>query len=493
MRRYVIGFLLIFAFWNSSYGQTFPVKTIVENGPRDNRINMVFLGDGYQITEMNKYEEDVQATIEKIFNEMPYSQYKNLFNVYAIEVPSKESGTDHPGTAPDCPYKDSVFFHDTYFNTTFDFGGAVNGIHRLLVAQNYTAINNVLINNFPDYDMVMMVVNHHWYGGSGGSISVYSTNTLSAEIAIHEAGHSFGGLADEYGGTAHNKFDGINVTQHTELGLIPWNTWISPETPLPTPPNASNTEVIGLFEGAYYSDVGMYRPKLHCKMRELNVPFCEVCTEQLIKSMFGYVDLIDSYQPDSTSITLYTNDKAGFDINMVQLSSKEVSVEWALDGNIINENVTNVLLDGPNIKVGKHNLSVTAKHNTDLVRKDPDNLLESTVSWTVNVVNPTDVNEDKIPNEFVLEQNYPNPFNPSTTIKFSIPTVETQHAASQHVILRIYDILGKEIATLVKEEKSPGNYEVAFNTGDYSLPSGIYFYKLTAGSFSETKKMLLLK
>ena len=497
MRRYIAGFLVIFAFWNSSNGQTFPVKTIIETGPRDNRINMVFLGDGYQSFEMGKYEEDVQATIDKIFNEMPYSQYKNLFNVYAIEVPSKESGTDHPGTAPDCPYKDSVFFHDTYFNTTFDFGGTVNGIHRLLVAQNYGAINNVLINNFPDYDIVMMVVNHQWYGGSGGSIAVYSTNVLSAEIAIHEAGHSFAGLADEYGGTAHNKFDGINVTQQTELNLIPWNIWIMPGTPLPTPQVTSYSDVIGLFEGAYYSNEGMFRPKLHCKMRELNVPFCEVCAEQLIKSMFNYVYVIDSYQPEDNEITLYTNDKADFNINLVQLSSKELSVEWRLDGNIINENVNNILLDGSNIKVGNHVLSGIAKHSTDLVRRDPNNLLESSVSWTVNVVNPTDVDESKIPNEFVLEQNYPNPFNPSTTINYKIPVVDALNSAEVYVTLKVYDMLGRKVATLVNEEKLPGNYEVNFDASNAEqgryMSSGIYFYKLTAGNFSETKKMLLLK
>ncbi|RJP67688.1 MAG: T9SS C-terminal target domain-containing protein [Ignavibacteriales bacterium] len=89
--------------------------------------------------------------------------------------------------------------------------------------------------------------------------------------------------------------------------------------------------------------------------------------------------------------------------------------------------------------------------------------------------------------KFFLSQNFPNPFNPTTKIKFSIPTVETPHMAS----LRVYDILGKEIATLVNEEKPAGDYEVQFDGS--GLTSGIYFYQLKAGDYVETKKFVLMK
>ncbi len=96
------------------------------------------------------------------------------------------------------------------------------------------------------------------------------------------------------------------------------------------------------------------------------------------------------------------------------------------------------------------------------------------------------------PNKFYLEQNYPNPFNPSTKIKYSIRNVETRHASSlRSVTLKVYDILGKEVATLVNEQQPAGEYEVVFNAEN--LPSGTYFYKLESGTFSETKKLLLLK
>lgn len=97
---------------------------------------------------------------------------------------------------------------------------------------------------------------------------------------------------------------------------------------------------------------------------------------------------------------------------------------------------------------------------------------------------------------FRLEQNYPNPFNPGTKIKFTIPSVIARGAKqSQLVILKVYDILGNEITTLVNEELSPGEYEVEFNTSSLKhLPSsGIYFYTLRAGDFNQSKKMVLLK
>ena len=89
-----------------------------------------------------------------------------------------------------------------------------------------------------------------------------------------------------------------------------------------------------------------------------------------------------------------------------------------------------------------------------------------------------------LPEQFSLEQNYPNPFNPSTTINFSIP-------ASGFVTLKVFNVLGSEVATLVNEQKEPGSYQVEFDSNNYS--AGIYFYNLQAGNFIETRKMILLK
>ena len=111
-----------------------------------------------------------------------------------------------------------------------------------------------------------------------------------------------------------------------------------------------------------------------------------------------------------------------------------------------------------------------------------------TIKYSDLVVSNDD-NLNQIPEEFILGQNFPNPFNPSTTIKFSIPSVETRDRVS--VQLKVYDVLGNEIATLVNEEKPAGEYEVEFDAS--GLTSGIYFYQLKAGSFIQTKKMVYLK
>jgi hypothetical protein len=95
------------------------------------------------------------------------------------------------------------------------------------------------------------------------------------------------------------------------------------------------------------------------------------------------------------------------------------------------------------------------------------------------------------PNEFVLEQNYPNPFNPNTTIRYSIPSVISTEERNLNVILKVFDIIGNEIATLVNEEKAAGSYEINFAASH--LSSGIYFYELQAGNFIQTRKMLLMK
>ena len=97
------------------------------------------------------------------------------------------------------------------------------------------------------------------------------------------------------------------------------------------------------------------------------------------------------------------------------------------------------------------------------------------------------------PDEFHLYQNFPNPFNPSTKIKFTIaPPNLPEGEDFKKVILKVYDVLGNEVAELLNEYKSVGNYEVEFSASE-KIPSGVYFYRLTAGNYSSTKKMLLLR
>jgi hypothetical protein len=107
---------------------------------------------------------------------------------------------------------------------------------------------------------------------------------------------------------------------------------------------------------------------------------------------------------------------------------------------------------------------------------------EGTICGGVNSIDSE--TEIDIPKVFTLDQNYPNPFNPTTSIQYQVSRIS-------QVSLKVYDVLGNEVATLVDEYKPAGRYEVEFNAAE--LTSGIYFYKLKAGDFNQTKKMLLLK
>ncbi len=115
--------------------------------------------------------------------------------------------------------------------------------------------------------------------------------------------------------------------------------------------------------------------------------------------------------------------------------------------------------------------------------------------YQVNSVVTAVENEfDNLPTEFRLYQNYPNPFNPTTTIEYSIPTsspLAKGRTEEGFVTLKIYDVLGREVATLVNKKQSPGIYEVTFDASN--LPSGVYIYKIQAGSFTQSRKLLLMK
>jgi len=116
--------------------------------------------------------------------------------------------------------------------------------------------------------------------------------------------------------------------------------------------------------------------------------------------------------------------------------------------------------------------AVTFDPNNDIVLK--------TATLTVGINNESSAT----PTKFAVYQNYPNPFNPTTGIKFDVPK-------NTFVTLKVYDVLGKEVATLIKEEREAGSYNVDWNASFY--PSGVYFYKLESKGFSETKRMLMIK
>lgn len=155
-----------------------------------------------------------------------------------------------------------------------------------------------------------------------------------------------------------------------------------------------------------------------------------------------------------------------------------------------NEFKTLIFIEGNGTTTEQNSYSFIDKNSPSgfvtyrLKQIDLDGSFEYSNSIEVEVISP------KV---FSLEQNYPNPFNPSTKIKYVIPNVETLQSTSIQVTLKIYDVLGNEITTLVNEQHLPGIYEVEFNTKEMNLTSGVYFYQLRANNFVETKKMILNK
>ncbi len=111
--------------------------------------------------------------------------------------------------------------------------------------------------------------------------------------------------------------------------------------------------------------------------------------------------------------------------------------------------------------------------------------------YRIKINTASAIEDDNISSDFSLEQNYPNPFNPETTISYTIPS--NVKSETINVTLKVFDALGREVVTLIDEYKSPGIYNSQFSIRNSQLPSGVYFYRLQAGSFSSTKKMLLIK
>jgi len=460
--------------------QSFPVHTFQESGPRGIQINVVFLAEGYRKSEMEKFRTDVSAATTALFNISPYKEYKSLFNIYGVEVESNQSGTDHPKTADDCPTSSEIFEADTYFNSTFDRGN----IHRLLVITSSGKAYSVLRNTVPQWDIVFVIVNHSMYGGSGGTWAVFSTHSSAPQIAIHEAGHSFAGLADEYdyGSGGH---EAPNATAITNRADIKWNNWIKDSTPIPTPETSDYNNVVGLFEGAVYETNDWYRPKLNCMMKSLGYPFCEVCSEQTILTIYDLVSPHASHYPYRNSLQISHTYQGLFEIDIRSVQPQTIQADWFLDTTQVAENTNVFLVQGAVISAGDHKLIARVSDTTSMVRTDPYTKRISMVTWNLNVGTSLNVDENMIiPNQVSLNPNYPNPFNPSTTFSYTLPK-------AMPVKISVIDVDGRMVQSLVDELMPQGFHSVNWHAGNYS--SGIYYFKLETPEGIKIQKGVLLK
>jgi hypothetical protein len=301
------------------------VLSATMTGSPANRVDLVIMGDGYTGAQNADFLDDSNLLANNFFTISPLSEYHNYFNVTRLYTESNDSGADHPpyvatGCAPldrTCCGDPEMQFDplvNTFKDTAFDAHYCSMNIHRLLEV-DYDKVF-IAASAVPDWDMLMVIVNDSTYGGSGGSLSVVSTNAANVEIAQHEFGHSFADLADEYS-TAYPGYPDCsdktgsppcedNVTDQNVRELIKWAPWILPTTTIPTLPTSPASTDVGLFEGARYKTTGMYRPGQECAMRVLGEPFCPVPEQSLVLSLYegGWGtpwDGISMVEPGTTS------------------------------------------------------------------------------------------------------------------------------------------------------------------------------------------------
>lgn len=357
-----------------------------ESGPVDLRVNVVIFAEGYLASQEATFIQDANNMLDDLLSTSPWNQYPTYVNGYAIFVASLEQGADHPSD-PETPQV------NTYFNSSFE----TYGIDRLLTippndldpvyANGAGKVYNLLAEHMPSYDVVLVLVNDPVYGGSGGGIAVSSMHPSAPEIVIHEMGHSFADLGDEYDDAypGYPDIEEPNTTQQTVRALIKWNPWILPSTPVPTPETSPYYSLVGLFEGAHYHSTGWYRPKFLCKMRSLGVAFCPICSESHVLSAYELVSPIDSIVPAPGAIETTINAAETLRVVIKSKPIAPLKVRWYDNGTLLPISDPDAILAGADLGPGAHAIKCVVTDTTSLVRMDPTGLLKDSVIWTINV------------------------------------------------------------------------------------------------------------
>jgi hypothetical protein len=362
------------------------MQTILTNGPVSNRFNVVLLSEGYTSTQLAQFLVDATNAVSELLAHQPYQEYSNYFNAFAIQIASGQSGSDHPSYSS---------YANTYFNSTYDVASdRLITIPPNFADANYShgqgKVDSLLQTNMPDYGLAILLVNDFTDGGSDGfgKTAISSIGYGSPEILTHETGHVLANLGDEYinANPGFPNTEEPNTTQQTNRLLIKWKAWISTNTPIPTPSTSTYSSVVGLFQGAHYHSTGWYRPSLDCLMRDLYVPFCDVCSEALVLAIYQKVRPVDTFVPTSTNLSVSTTLPLTFCLTLLQPSTHGLSVQWYTN-NVAFSGATNlaITLLPTALGNGHHTISAVARDSTSLVRNDPTNLLGQTVTWAVNV------------------------------------------------------------------------------------------------------------
>lgn len=258
--------------------QSFPVVAYINSGSPSAKVDIAIVAEGYTSEQMDKFEQDAQRLTDALFTVSPFKENKAAFNVHFIKVPSEEQGTDLP-------------HRNIWRKTALDTRFYTFETDRYISVYNYAPLGKVLAN--VPYDQIIVLVNTKIYGG-GGIYNYYSVavsdNFFADYVFIHEFGHAFGGLADEYDDADESNADFYdvklepwepNITTLVQFDKK-WKNMVDKKTPIPTPLGKGFDNKVGAFQGAGYNKNDIYRPTPNCIMRTLDkLEFCPVCQKAI--------------------------------------------------------------------------------------------------------------------------------------------------------------------------------------------------------------------
>jgi hypothetical protein len=462
MKRVLCSILLSIVLCTASFGQIFPKDSLLYNGTIDKIINVVIMPDGYTLAELPKFKTDATDYMEYFFSQLPFSGYKDYFNVFTVNVPSNQSGVIHPFTASDCGSDNVVTEPDIYFKSRMDYAG----IHRLIVA-DYSIVNTTLNNNFPQWDIVLILVNSTKYGGSGGTFSVASTDPSAAKVAVHEIGHSFGNLRDEYYPGASYMIEQANTSKESNPNLVRWKNWMG----------VNNT---GIFQ--FSEDPSWNRPHQNCKMRYIDSPFCPYCNELIIEKIHAITNAIYAYAPDPTTFSV-TSEKIPFAISTLKPKPNTLKIAWTLDGDNYANNTDTLTLDSKTLAKGIHTLVATVADTTSAVKTSANATTHLySIQWTINkLITNISIQTEQFK---TVVSAFPNPFHDNITISFTLEKIS-------NVRVDILGINGSLIQTLFNQNNIPaGKFTHTANLFSKNLPAGVYIIRYRVGDYSFTEQII---
>lgn len=346
--------------------QKFQVDTLYKSGAIDNRINVVILGDGFTQEQMPKFVSEAKEFADFFLSYQPYTRYRDYFNFFAIRTPSKESGVTNPGTAPDAYPEQPVGKKDTFYGASFG-----SAIHRLVTITKYEAKDEVLAYNFPSYDLVIVLVNTTFYGGSGGSIAVHTLHDQANGIGVHEVGHTFSRLSDEYWAGPGYGWESPNMTLDNNPATVKWKNWL-------------NAPDIGIYQHGFTGEAALWHKPTsgRCLMEYLIQELCAVCREATTERILELIDPVESAQPDTTATVDIEGGKT-FSLGLLKPDPNTLRVKWNLDGVILPTTGDHVSLT-PQQVTESSTLTAMVFDSTALSRKDSiEKFRTKTVKWSL--------------------------------------------------------------------------------------------------------------